>query len=108
MSHITPRRSDVTRLPTTGGSPAEVARVVNSLIDGHHESHGAVTLAMGTTSTVIRSSIFSAHTILQLTPTSPEAAAVAWWQMDVDEKRSVTIGHDSPAGDVAFLWVAGG
>lgn len=106
MTHATPRRTDVTRLPIDGSArAAEVARAVNALYDGHSENHGAVTLAAGTTETRISSPIFSAHTVLILVPTSADAAAIGWWQQDVDEKRAVTIGHDAPGIDVEFLWV---
>lgn len=109
MTHSTPRRSDIARLPVDGSaSPREVARSVNALYDGHSENHGAVVLLMGTTETRIVSPIFSAHTIIILIATDAAGAALAWWQKEVDQKRSVTMGHDAPGSDVTMLWVAVG
>lgn len=81
---------------------------MNAILDGRTENHGAVTLAMGTVETVIRSPIFNAHTILNLVPTSDAAAAIAWWQEEVADRGAITIGHDAPGGDVEFLWTAVG
>lgn len=110
MVHRTPRRSDITRLPADGSaSPTEVARIVNALIDNHHEAHGALEVLAGTTSTVVRVPIFSAHTILTLTPVSAAAADLRIWQDEVQtDKRAITLRHDAPTENLEFWWVASG
>lgn len=103
------RRSNAERLPATGGAPAAVARIVNRLLDGQSENVGRVTLAPGTTSTVIRSPIFRPTTALILVPLSQAAAPINWWmESAVTDRLAITIGHAAPAGDASFAWIAVG
>ena len=102
------RRSPDERLPIPGGNPEAVARVVNRLVDGQSANVGNVTLASGTTSTVIRAPIFRASTVLVLVPRSSAAAAISWWQETNADKGAITIGHSAPGADVPFSWLAVG
>lgn len=101
------RRGLTERLPTTGGDPVAVARVVNALVDGHSGNTGTVTLGQSDTSTEIVSPIFRSSTVMLLVPLSEDAASIVWW-IDSMSRRSVTIGHDAPAQDVSFAWIAVG
>lgn len=103
------RRSDASRLPADGSAhPREVARAINSLIDGRAENRGTVTLASGTTETTINSPIFGINTVIVLVPTTSAGAAIAWWQEPSVQRGTVLLGHDAPGTDVEFRWVAVG
>lgn len=103
------RRTDLSRLAADGSAPAfEVARTVNALIDGRSENHGLVTLAVGTTLTLIKAPVFTVNTVINLVPTSAAAAAVAWWQLELLARGAVRIGHADPGAAVQFRWTAHG
>jgi hypothetical protein len=92
-------------LPTRFSSAAEQQRILADVRSGKVKCVGSVTLATGATSTVLRDALFGRDTAVVLVPTSAAGAALAWWQSD-QAAGSVTLGHDAPAGDLVFLWIA--
>lgn len=104
---VAPRSPEDERLPVVGADPIAVARVVNRALSGQLQNVGEVTLASGTTETVIRSPIFRATSVLILVPLSSAAAAISWWQ-DSRARGSITVGHSAPGSDLDFAWVVCG
>lgn len=63
------------RLPPNGGSPREVASIVNQLIDGKSDAKGTFTLTASTTTTVISDFRVGADTVIHFVPITSNAAA---------------------------------
>jgi hypothetical protein len=66
---------------------------------------GSVTLATGTTSTVLRDALFGRDTAVVLVPTDAAGAALACLA-GRHAVGSVTLGHAAPGRHLTFLWIA--
>ena len=77
------------RLPNQGGTPREIAEVVNNLVEGKLNSTGTVTLATGgaTTTTLLDRRIGSDSVIL-FAPSSLSAAAANYYPYGTFEEHS--------------------
>ena len=94
------------RLPNPGGTPREVAEVVNNLVEGKINSTGTVTLATGgaTTTTLIDRRIGPDSIILFM----PASAAAAAFEMYVSDRENgqATINHlPNSIADKTFAYV---
>lgn len=99
-----PRLANIPSITQHAGG-AEMARVLAEVRVGKVRCTGTVTLAAGTTSTLVRDSLFGAGTVLALRPTTAGGAALKTWQAATG-KGSITVGHDAPGADQPFLWTA--
>lgn len=86
-------------------SPRETGRHLRLLSEGRLNVTGEVTLANGTTSTVIGNRRFGSQTEIVLTPRSAAQAALKTW-LAVRETGRLTLGHDAPSGDQTFGYIA--
>lgn len=81
--------------------------MVREIRQGHVNTKGTVTLAGGTTETLITDREFALTTTIHLTPASEAAADVKWW-LKSRAKGSLTIGHADPVTDAVFEYTAQG
>jgi len=80
-------------------SPAQVARMVNGMRQGHLDVVREVTVTAATTETVVEDQRIRLTTYPLVVPLSSDAANLVWWFKERG-RQSVTIGHDAPGGDV--------
>jgi hypothetical protein len=94
------------RLKTEGGTPRDVARTVNLLIDGRINSVGEVTLSTATTTTVVSSYYANVNSKVLLMPQTANAAAAVATTWVTPAARSLTFNHaSSTATDLSFGYV---
>ena len=92
-------------LPGIGAGLGELARITREYGVGRINVSGEVTLANGTTSTVIEDANFTATTELQLIPRADPGAAWRYW-LAARNKGSITIGHTDPGTNLLCGWIA--
>jgi hypothetical protein len=90
------------RLPTPQTDLPELARIVADMRVGRLDVGREVTMASGTTTTVIRGNTVGIDSIPILVPTTSTGAALAWW-LSSRAKGALTLGHDAPGADELFL-----
>lgn len=83
----------------------ETGRQLRQLADGKLNVVGEVTLASGSTSTVLRNRRFGAATEIVLVPRSAAQAALAVW-LAAKAQGELTLGHDAPVGDQTLGYIA--
>ena len=92
-------------LPGIGAGTPELARIAREQGVGRINVSGEVTLANGTTSTVIEDSNFGATTELLLIPRADPGASFRFW-LAARNKGSLTVGHPNPGTDLVCGWLA--
>lgn len=105
---MTTRSPSNTRpLPLDGGSPRDVAQVVNNILRGKINSVGSVTLAANAASTTINDSRVTANSMILFTPQTAHAAAIALpyvLKANITEGASYVITHANDANtDKTFV-----
>jgi hypothetical protein len=63
------------KLPASGGSPRDVASVVNLMLDGKTNATGTFTLSASTTTTSVTDVRAGTNSVINFTPTTANAAA---------------------------------
>jgi len=66
---------NIRRLPPNGGSPRDVASVVNQLVDGKTNAKGSFTLTASTTTTTVNDLRVGEDSIINFVPITANAAA---------------------------------
>ena len=94
-------------LPSVGAGLGELARVVGEIRQGRLNTSGEVTIANGSTSTIIDDAQFGPTTEIVLTPRSDPGAAWRYW-LAARSKGRITLGHPDPGGDLVCGWTAQG
>lgn len=94
-------------LPSVNPTLPELGRIVREMRQGHCNTAGTVTLAGGTTETLIYDREFAVTTTIHLIPTSEAAAAITPW-LKSRAKGSITLGHADPVTDAVFEYTAQG
>jgi hypothetical protein len=100
------------QLPPGGGSPREVAEVVNKALRGKINSTGVVTLATGAATTTVNNALVGALSVILLMPQTAHAAAelqngtIYIKPSDIVEGVSFKITHANDANaDKTFAYV---
>ena len=94
-------------LPSIGAGLGELARMIREMRQGRMNTSGEVTIANGSTSTIIDDSQFGATTELLLTPRTDPGASWRYWLTDRSKGR-ITLGHPDPGADLVCGWTAQG
>ena len=94
-------------LPSIGAGLGELARIIREMRQGRLNVSGEVTIANGSTSTVITDSNFGLTTEIALIPRSDPGASWRFW-LAARNKGSLTIGHPNPGTDLVCGWIAEG
>lgn len=87
------------------GRSEDQARILDEVRRGQIDCSGEITLAAYTEETVITDRRFSPRTALLLIPLSEDGLLIGWWLAERVGGR-ITIGHDAPAVDTAFVYIA--
>jgi len=96
------------KLPPIGGTPRDVAAIVNNCVDGKMNVTGEVTLTNSTTTTVVTDTRVGADSFIAFMPTSADAAAeLAAGTMFVSSrgKQTFTITHANDTTSRSFVFV---
>jgi hypothetical protein len=94
-------------LPSIGAGLGEINRKLREAMLGRLNVAGEVTIATGTTTTLIEDQNFTFTTEITLTPRNSTGAALAWW-LAARNKGSITLGHAAPGSDLTFGYIAAG
>lgn len=81
----------------------ELAVAVNNLNLGHSDNIGLITIANGTTSTVVTDTRAHIASVPLLTPTNAIAAALAVY-VSARTKNSFTLTHPNPGASATFIY----
>lgn len=85
-------------------NPAQISRIGNEMRQGYLDVTVPVTVANGSTVTVIEDQRVRATTVPVLVPLSASAANLVWWFEGVG-RGFVEIGHATAGGDLEFMAV---
>lgn len=91
--------------PGIGAGLGELARIARETSVGRLNVSGEVTLANGSTSTVIEDANFGATTEIVLIPRGDPGASFRFW-LAARNKGSLTLGHTDPGADLLCGWLA--
>jgi hypothetical protein len=94
-------------LPTIGAGTQELARMLREYGVGRINVSGEVTLANGSTSTLIEDANFGATTEIVLIPRADPDASFRFW-LAARSRGSLTVGHTDPGTDLVCGWIAVG
>jgi hypothetical protein len=94
-------------LPPIGAGLGSLARLLRDTMLGRINVAGEVTIATGTTTTLIEDQNFTFTTEITLIPRNSTGAALAWW-LAARNKGSITIGHAAPGSNLTFGYIAAG
>tara|TARA_R110001606_G_C15337481_1_gene646214 strand:+ start:1026 stop:1343 length:318 start_codon:yes stop_codon:yes gene_type:complete len=99
------------KLPNLGGTPREVAEVVNNLVEGKVNSTGVFQLSASSTTTTIEDLRVNPNSVILWTPKSSNAAQeLTHLYLSVVGKQTFTLTHRSNAntGDIIFHYAVFG
>lgn len=94
-------------LPSIRAGQDELARILREVRQGRLNTSGEVTIANGTTSTMIEDANFGPTTELLLIPRTDPGASWRFW-LAARNKGSLTLGHPDPGSDLVCGWIAEG
>lgn len=93
------------KLPNMGGTPREVAEVVNNLVEGKVNSTGAFQLTASSTTTTIIDYRVSENSVILWTPKSSDAAQeLSHLYLSSVGKQTFTLTHRSNANTDTILF----
>lgn len=87
------------KLPHMGGTPREVAEVVNNLVEGKLNSTGSFTISSGTTTTTVNDARASADSIILFVGLGHDISHAHPW-LSSRSNGSFVVGHQNHGHDM--------